>query len=67
MKKNLFSGIIFFFIVIFSAILLRKSVKTSDNKVAKDILFVGDLLITFRFIAFILVILLIIGLSMHKK
>lgn len=67
MKKNAFSGILFFIIIIFIALLLRNTVNTSDNKVAKDILFVGDVLITVRFFAFILLILLIIGLSIHKN
>jgi len=37
-EENPFSGILFFIIIIFSALLLRNTVNTSDNKVAKDIL-----------------------------
>ena len=66
MKKNPLGGILFLIIVFFAIIYLRKSINTSDNQVAKDMLFVGDLLVTLRFLGFMTIILLVIGLAIKK-
>ena len=67
MKKNPVGGILFLILVIFGVIYLRKSVNTSDNQVAKDLMFVGDILVTLRFLGFMAIILLIIGLVIKNK
>lgn len=67
MKKNHVGGILFIILVIFGVVYLRKTVKSSDNQVAKDIMFVGDILVTLRFLGFMAVILLIIGLAIKNK
>lgn len=67
MKKNSLGGILFLIIFIFGILYLRKSVNTSDNEVAKDMMFVGDILVTLRFLGFMGIILLIIGLAIKTK
>ena len=67
MKKNPVGGILFLILVIFGVIYLRKSVNTSDNQVAEDLMFVGDILVTLRFLGFMAIILLIIGLVIKNK
>lgn len=67
MKKNPVGGILFLILVIFGVIYLRKSVNTSDNQVAKDIMFVGDILVTLRFLGFMGIILVIIALAIKNK
>ena len=67
MKKNPIGGILFLIIFIFGVIYLRKMVKTSDNQVAKDMMFVGDILVTIRFLGFMGIILLFIALAIKNK
>ena len=67
MKNNRLTGILFFFAVIVGALFLRNTVKTSDSTVAKDMLFVGDLFSTIRFIMFVGIMLIIVGLAMRQK
>lgn len=67
MKKNPIGGILFLIIVIFGVVYLRKTVNTSDNQVAKDMLFVGDILVTLRFLGFMAILLLIIGLAIKNR
>lgn len=67
MKKNHIGGILFLILFIFGVVYLRKMVSTSDNQVAKDIMFVGDILVTLRFLGFMAVILLIVGLAIKNK
>ena len=67
MKKNSLGGILFLIIFIFGILYLRKSVNTSDNEVAKDMMFVGDILVTLRFLGFMGIILFIIGLAIKNK
>ena len=67
MKKNPLAGIMFFVVVIAGVLFLRSSIKSSDNQVAKDMLFVGDLFNTIRFIMFVGIMLIIIGLAMRQK
>ena len=67
MKKNPLAGIMFFVVVIAGVLFLRSTIKTSDSQVAKDMLFVSDLFTTIRFIMFVGIMLLILGLAMRQK
>ena len=67
MKKNPIGGILFLIIFILGVVYLRKMVNTSDNQVAKDIMFVGDILVTIRFLGFMGIILLFIAIAIKNK
>lgn len=67
MNNNRLAGMLFFIAVIAGALFLRNTVKTSDSTVAKDMLFVGDLFTTIRFILFVGVMLVIVGLVVKNN
>tara|TARA_Y100000389_G_C17337784_1_gene451627 strand:- start:525 stop:728 length:204 start_codon:yes stop_codon:yes gene_type:complete len=67
MKKNPLAGIIILTIVISGILFLRTTIKTSNNEIAKDMLFVSDIFTTIRFILFIGIILFILGLAIKKR
>lgn len=67
MKKNPLAGIIILTIVISGILFLRTTIKTSNNEIANDMLFVSDIFTTMRFILFIGMILFIVGLAIKKR
>ena len=67
MRKNPLAGIMFFVVVIAGVLFLRSAIKSSDSQVAKDMLFVSDIFTTIRFIMFVGIMLIILGLAMRQK
>lgn len=67
MRKNPLAGIMFFVVVIAGVLFLRSTINSSDSQVAKDMLFVSDLFTTIRFIMFVGIMLIILGLAMRQK
>ena len=67
MKKNPLGGILFLIVAISGVLFFKNTIKTSDNQVAKDMLLVGDIFTTIRFIFFVGIMLVIIWFDVNNK
>ena len=66
MKKNHNLGIGLFTFIVCLMLMLRKLMDGSDNYMLKEMLFIGDLIIGIRFVLFMGLIFIILGLANHN-